>query len=577
MPKFISDEEMAKLDAQAKPTGFISDEEMLQREQKVAPADKSHDLLPFLKDTAQGIGSALTTGVNAAGHAIAHPIETAEKAGDWVADVASDPVGDIKGVYRAARSIPIAGEVLSEAVAGLSAVPERFGAVADRMQGKQGPSGFEAYDKAKKEFLDNQAAEDARHAKDSPVANTAQKLAGTLNPLGLNVPANVLDTFYKSIKAGNTYAEAFQDARNALVLMKGPEYIAKGATKVAKKLPAAVTGVTDDIADYYKANHEAVDAARPLQNVTDDLIDSTKTFRREMSNQSTEGYNALKNSGMSATASQLDEPITARINRLSEGAVTSPAKATVSELSSLRESIAEEMAKSGNTLGASGLDKVKTFVRQIDDLIDYDAVKNGRATSRDEALMSIRRNYDDLLKNSPEYQEVMSGLSTKADALDDVASQLKNPKASDNFLGRIAKNKDPRGSEALANLDENMGTNFGKEVKDAGVKDFFTRENSRGTRNTLFAGATGALLGGAIGLPPWVTAAAAATSGPVIDKFGRQIYQQILKAQAQNPELMAKYANAINTAGKAGPASLVAMHRMLQKDPDYQAAVGNTP
>lgn len=352
------------------------------------------------------------------------------------------------------------------------------------------------------------------------------------------------------------------------------DLLLRGGGKILKKLPSGITGVSDELADYYKANHKAVDAARPLQDVSNDLGDAAKTFRREMSNQSTEGFNALAKSGMSATASQLDAPIAAQVDRLGANAVTGQAKAVVGELSSLRESIAAEAAANNGVLGATGLDKVKSFVRQIDDLIDYEAVNNNRASSRDKALLSIRREYDGLLKNDKGYEEIMQGLSSKASALDDVSAGLKNPKSTDNFLKRIASNKDPRSAEALSNLDSHMGTDFSKEVKDAGVKDVFNRENSRGTRNSFVSGAVGMLAGSAIGMPPWISGAIGATAGPVVDKHGRQIYARILKAQAENPELMAKFSKVLDSAAQSGPASLIATHQLLMKKPEYKQTMG---
>lgn len=471
-----------------------------------------------------------------------------------------------------------------ESLAPLQGVRDRLGAGADALIGQTKDTFGEDSGKSLTDHYEQSLAEtSARRAVDKDRSNTGKILGsgmGLASNFLLPTPSSAAGVVTNATIAGVDAAtqgpndiSAKEGAKGAATSF-GIDMLLKGAGKAISKLPAAITGVTDDMADYYKANHQAVDAARPLSNVTDDLIDSTKSFRREMSNQSTEGFNALKNSGMSATASQLDEPIAAQISRLGDSAVTAPAKANVAELSSLRESIAGEMASNNNVLGAAGLDKVKTFVRQIDDLIDYEAVKMGRATSRDKALMTIRQKYDDLLKNSPEYSDVMSGLSSKASALDDVASQLKSHKSADNFLGRLSKNKDPRGADALANLDENMGTAYSKEVKDAGVKDFFTRENSRGTRNTIVAGSVGALAGSVLGVPPWIAGPAAATAGPVVDKFGRQIYQNLLRAQAQHPEIMAQYVKVLNTAAQSGPASLIATHQLLKKDPTYSKITG---
>ena len=348
------------------------------------------------------------------------------------------------------------------------------------------------------------------------------------------------------------------------------DMLLKGAGKVVSKLPAGITGVPDELADYYKANFKSVDNARPIQDVSDDLTTAAKQFRRDMSSQSTEGFNALQKSGLAASSSDLEAPLGSQISRYGENAITDETKSLVSELNSLRASIAEQ-AKNGDV----PLDKVKSFVRQIDDLIDYDSLERGIGTSRDKALYAIRSKYDDMLKASPEYKKIMEGLASKSAALGDVAQSLKSDKSTDNMLSRISKNKDPRASDALNVLDNSMGTNFSAEVKDAGVKDFFTRENSRGSRNTIVAGATGALLGSVLGIPPWMSAAAAATAGPVVDKQGRQIYMKLLRTQAENPEVMAKFTKILDAAAQSGPASLIATHRLLQKDLEYKSAVGD--
>lgn len=370
--------------------------------------------------------------------------------------------------------------------------------------------------------------------------------------------------------------EGLKDASIGGGVALSADLLLRGAGKVMSKLPEAITGVPDDMASYFMKNADAVDAARPIKDVSDDLTLATKQFRRDMSNQSTEGFEALKKSGVSATAEQLADPITQQLDKLGANAITGPAKANVSELSALRDSI-EEMAKANDgVIGATGLDKVKSFVKQIDDLIDYEAVDRGRASSRDKALLAIRRKYDDMLKGSPEYKQVMEGLAAKASTLEDVSGALRTDKSTDNFLGRLAKNKDPRGAEALQALDDQMGTNFSKDVKDAGVKDFFSRENSRGTRNTMVSGAVGALAGSLIGVPPWISGAIGMTAGPAVDKFGRQAYQSVLRAASKNPELVAKYSKVLNAAAQSGPASLIAAHQMLKRqDPDYAAAVGD--
>jgi hypothetical protein len=66
---------------------------------------------------------------------------------------------------------------------------------------------------------------------------------------------------------------------------------------------------------------------------------------------------------------------------------------------------------------------------------------------------------------------------------------------------------------------------------------------------------------------------AGALAGPGIDKYGRAAYQNILRASSKSPDVVKKYANSLNSAMKAGPASLITTHQFLRKKyPDYAEA-----
>jgi hypothetical protein len=343
----------------------------------------------------------------------------------------------------------------------------------------------------------------------------------------------------------------------------------RGAGKTLKALPGAVTGVNDDAARYYMQNVDAVDNARPIQDVTDDLSSAAKNFRRGMSKDSTEAFNILSRSGRMANPEDLTAPIKAAADKFGKDAVTPQAKGLAEEFEALRSSI-----ETATDFHAVPLDRVKNFVRQIDDMIDYEAVDFGRASSRDKALLSIRGQFDSVLKQDPEYANMMAKISGKSSAVEEAIGNLKNPKAMDNMLTRVSRGKDPRTAESLQTLDESMGTDFSKQVKDSGIKDMFTRENSRGTRNTLVSGSIGAITGSLFGVPPWISGAVAATAGPVVDKQGRAIYQSLLRAAAKSPDKLKKYTNALNNSMQSGPASLIATHQiLLNKDPEYAEAM----
>lgn len=352
----------------------------------------------------------------------------------------------------------------------------------------------------------------------------------------------------------------------------GIEGALKGAGKVLKTFPNAVTGIGKDVAEYYTKNVKDVDAARPLGDVVDDFVTNIKNYRRKLSNESTAAYNALKESGKEIPASRLTSTISKQADRVGSATLTPQAKQLASEVSSFGNAI-DEIA------GPDGVIKpenVKDFIRQLDDQIDWEAISYNRATTRDRALKAIRDDFDSILKdkkNFPEYADIMEKISKKASTLEDLGAALKNEKAADRLFKRLAQNKDPRAAEALAALDQEMATNFSKEIKDAGIKDLFLKENSRGSRNTLVSGAVGAMAGSVLGVPPWISGAIGATAGPSIDKYGRQAYQTILRANANAPDIVKKYALVLNSAMQSGPASLAATHMLLrQKYKDYEEA-----
>lgn len=349
----------------------------------------------------------------------------------------------------------------------------------------------------------------------------------------------------------------------------------RGAGKALKALPGSITGIGEDIANYYMKNAKAVETARPIGEVVDEFVTNVKNYRRKLSNESTAAYNALKQSDKEIPVSRLAATIEKQAERVGGAALTPQARALSGEVSGLTNSL-REVAGPDEVIRP---ENIKDFIRQLDDEIDWEAIQYNRATSRDRALKAIRDDFDSVLKdekNFPEYAKIMEGISNKVSKLEDLGTALKNEQQAERLFKRIAKNADPRSNEALKALDQEMATNYAKELKDAGIKDLFLKENSRGTRNTVVSGSVAAMAGAALGVPPWLAGAAGATMGPVVDRQGREIYRKILKAAAESPDVLKKYVNVLNSAMSSGPASLLAANKILEeKYPDYKNALGD--
>lgn len=235
----------------------------------------------FLKNAGPEILDSLKHVAGGVKDSVLHPVDTYNAPGS---------VASQEGIYRAARSVPIAGELL-------------HGAVGKANKLAMGPAAESAYNK-------RIAESDIKHYKEHPVADFVQRSLGMFAvPGGLPAQAGTLavDAFQRSRGNGASITDALRDARNAASLVVGAGVLGKvggyAAGKAAKPVKAVIqreAQVTNPAIARYRENPKAVrDAGKAyledpeiLENQLNKAtaphrqykIEATKKLRQEQEN-----------------------------------------------------------------------------------------------------------------------------------------------------------------------------------------------------------------------------------------------------------------------------------------------------
>lgn len=485
---FISDDDMAKLEAHASAPDFISDDDMA----KVAPAsagpspatqpqaDNSHDFVPFLKNAWHGLR------------------DKAENFLLFGGGPGADPGDSLAGAA--------AGKVVDAA--------------------KDAPAAVDAYKDAREAgFSPGSAVVEAAHAGTGAAADIANGVGGLMAPEIIPFEA-----YFNSRQAGNSVADAAKDARNVGALIFGPTAAIKAggaAAGAAGKLALKEAGITPEAVARYRAAPEAVQAAEKyakdpeaLKNLVDAKVapvnqavdqaqadvaatqdaasaakDAVAATRQppvslageipahldEMSGQlsklSSESFDILDQQGHTFDTGDMADAVDKQMKGLRVGGVeptVGPDAAAYRALGQLKTMVQDMGENARLTTGDTQVpaSAVKRLIQSIDKTSQAAYRVNAGELGPEAAtnLAEVRGAFNRALRDaSPEYAAKMDELAPKVSLVSDMSKMFGSEPAALNALKAAGDPATPRGyvvRQMLEKYDAANGTDFGKRVAD---------------------------------------------------------------------------------------------------------------
>lgn len=417
-----------------------------------------------------------------------------------------------------------------------------------------------------------------------------------------------VEAYFRSRQNGNSAEDALKDARNVATLVWGPAAAAKvagTATDLAGKVALKEAGVTPAQVATYRANPEAVNAAKPLFDQTKSFLSDIDDTSSDLSDSSSAAFKLLKDAG-TADPANFSGPIRAEAQRLNGLGVFSPErKSGIAFLSTLADDVDKAGTIPGSDAGAAiqdftgsespatsdeplpkeiGLDKGKAILNALDSQIERLGASPGADPQVLKSLGDARSAIDGYLKDTvPAYKDHMAQLAQQTQVYSDLADKFRTDQGAMNTLKRIQSGKDPFSAEALQSYDQQFGTTHGQDLQNAATKQAFAKQTTNGSRKAVtggaigsaigssaggaLAGTPGAVVGGAIG------AATGAATGAMVDKYGGAAVKAALDAGIKIDRLAGtQYAEPIMRAAQQSPQRAAVAHYILAtQDPAYQA------
>ncbi len=534
MARFISDEEMAKLEASSptepKKKKFISDEEMALLEGKtnepnlVGPPTIYENLKNLKLSDADDFIDSVKEG---------SPFSGLAKKGAAATVAGSYELGDMLGITKKDRPFS-----------------ERYNEIIER----------DAEDKKERDerIPSLSTLGEVGGSFLMPGVGAGGKGIGAMAKVGgINAGINAVDQGVKE----NSLKDAIDRGGKSALISAGISAIpivGKAAKEVGKLTGKAFTGIPMDVAEHYLKNSDKVDAAKPLKEISDEFLKKTDDISSDLGRQSSESFQALRESGLAANKNTFTDPFLAEIDRLNELGVYGPERErAINIMNKFMKNINKEA-------GDLGLDKGKALINQLDSTIGGLMKKPDADTQVVNSFLDIRKQIDNMLKESvPEYAEQMAKLADETKTVRELSDRFRTPKGAQDLLKRTQTGKDGYADDALAAFDKKFGTKYQEELRDSFVKDAFTKDATRGSRNVN----VGAIAGSAGGIPGAIAGAAV---GHVADKFGGPIYQKLLKAGVK----AGPYMQVLENAAQKGNFPIV-HYLMMKNDPEYRDMLSN--
>lgn len=373
----------------------------------------------------------------------------------------------------------------------------------------------------------------------------------------------------------------------------------------ATKSLGSLTDSDPEMMQKYMANSEAVNAARPIDQMSADVVNNVEKLKDRV----------IK--GSEAAVEKIPDDFRAPrsdIASIVEDAKNSLGKYTKHDIAARNELGAMQQRLKGNSalfngeelsnmdfgsLNPSSLreeaydmngQEVKNFIKSLDQSIKESKGAGTFHSPLNQAYMKIRGQVDGLLKeNAPEYANAMLDVAKDAQALNSASKHFPSWDQTTSKLKSAANRPEDKRDviEALSNLDERLGTKFTSENDARGIKDYFSQDMSggRGNRNKIVFGGLGGTAGAVFG-PKGAAAGAygGMKFGKYLDSHGRELakvgmdkladpesFNFLNKIESKIPHLPAKYQQALQSSiQKGGNAAAVTHFLLSSQHPDYR-------
>lgn len=315
---------------------------------------------------------------------------------------------------------------------------------------------------------------------------------------------------------------------------------AKIPAKATKYAMSLQSGLSPSILSEYFSRNKAIRKARPVEAVTDELNEKIGGLVQDIYGGSKAASDYLEKTGKVINGRQYEDIFADTVKEKMRRGIPSDDK-TKKQLSGIKKNFIDYAINNFSSRDDTGkiipgtaripLDFVKEQIKTLDKMVEWDNVPFTSAINNFRA--GLRHNVDTLLKKDKEYAKIMDKVSADSRLFSPVKQAYENPEAMDRLLMRVAKGKSPRKDKMIAELSARIGAEPTQEVRDAVIKDLFSKDFIRGSRNVNMFKAAGGAIGKNLG-PIGETAGKAlgALYGYGVDKFGRPVTKAAIDTAA---------------------------------------------
>lgn len=353
-------------------------------------------------------------------------------------------------------------------------------------------------------------------------------------------------------------------------VMRGAGKIADGAKFAGKRAVGLASDLNPESVDFYLANRDAVNSARDLKPIAEDLFDGGRELASRVSRASGESADILARDEVSVPKAQILQRIDEQMSALEQGGMfTAGAERELAALQKMRDRL---IAGKENLVGG----QVKQFIRQMDD-VAYPG--HGGAAEIPQGLSRQARDLrhiasEEAKTQSPAFREKMAEVAGMERVRSGIEGKLSTPEKAYNTARGLAQERNPFTNELFEAVDKANGTNLTHEARASAIRDVFEAPRYNGSRNVNVGGTIGEASGGPVGK------AIGAVLGYAKDVLARPAAKKSLDiAIALEPHAarLGKFAKPLMEAAARGPAAFIYTHQLLLRNPEYQALNAEQP
>lgn len=293
----------------------------------------------------------------------------------------------------------------------------------------------------------------------SPQAEAALSLPGV--SMSDRILGLVTKTKPQSIAVARTVPNRIRNARPREELVKDIQGVVKKAQQEKSDIDGELAAARANLMAAKRHKKTDLKNHQVPEEVTDHFIENFENLSRRASVASDEALDVLANSGKEVDLKPVVGKISAAIEGVSVKGIVpkgGPTAQSVGQLNRIKDFLSAA-SKDGKITAT----EAKQVIKVLDDEASTirSALKRGDSvTSSDLKILDIRSTVDDVLKEIPEYREIMRPLAKDTAILKEARKAM----AKKNGMQLLFKDKTNR--HILQHMDESFQTNFMKEADD---------------------------------------------------------------------------------------------------------------